>query len=50
MITPAGESRELLVDVVFCGNVSRRFYYSSERNTYYDDNYRPVTVSSGGGC
>ncbi len=28
MITPAGESRELAVEVVRCDNVSRRFYYS----------------------
>ncbi len=50
MITPVGESSGLAVEVVRCDNVSRDFYYSSARNTYYDDNYRPVTVSSGGGC
>jgi len=50
MIIPKGESDRLLVTVFTCTVVDRIFYYSSARNTYYDDNYRPVTVSSGGGC
>ena len=48
MITPAGESGKLAVDVSHCEDTGRTFYYSTERNTYYDDNYCPVTVSSGG--
>ncbi len=48
MITPAGESGKLAVDVSHCEDTGRTFYYSMERNTYYDDNYCPVTVSSGG--
>ena len=47
MITPAGESGKLAVDVSHCEDTGRTFYYSTERNTYYDDNYCPVTVSSG---
>ncbi len=50
MITPAGESNRLLVAVYTCTKVHRIFYYSSARNTYYDDTYHAITIPAKNGC